>query len=166
MAIAAVSISPVGAGTSVGRYVTEALRVVRAQDRWKLHRKRTFLFVDEIHRFNKAQQDALLPHVEKGTVTLIGATTENPSFEVNAALLSRCRVVTDKRERARFASVSQSRRSARRASVGSAARGSASRRKATRPRTQGCTRRRRCSPHEAKRDRIAGTAEPPRWRAS
>jgi putative ATPase len=68
--------------------------VARAQDRWKLHRKRTFLFVDEIHRFNKAQQDALLPHVEKGTVTLIGATTENPSFEVNAALLSRCRVVT------------------------------------------------------------------------
>ena len=51
------------------------------------------LFVDEIHRFNKAQQDALLPHVEDGTVTLIGATTENPSFEVNAALLSRCRVV-------------------------------------------------------------------------
>jgi putative ATPase len=54
--------------------------------------QRTILFVDEIHRFNKAQQDAILPHVEKGTVTLIGATTENPSFEVNAALLSRCRV--------------------------------------------------------------------------
>ena len=53
----------------------------------------TLLFVDEIHRFNKSQQDALLPHVEKGTVTLIGATTENPSFEVNAALLSRCRVL-------------------------------------------------------------------------
>ena len=53
---------------------------------------RTILFVDEIHRFNKAQQDAFLPHVEDGTVTLIGATTENPSFEVNAALLSRCRV--------------------------------------------------------------------------
>ena len=68
--------------------------VARAQERWKLHRQRTFLFVDEIHRFNKAQQDALLPHVEKGTLTLIGATTENPSFEVNAALLSRCRVVT------------------------------------------------------------------------
>ncbi|MCP3098758.1 replication-associated recombination protein A [Myxococcus sp. K15C18031901] len=68
--------------------------VARAQDRWKLHRQRTFLFIDEIHRFNKAQQDALLPHVEKGTVTLIGATTENPSFEVNAALLSRTRVVT------------------------------------------------------------------------
>ena len=55
--------------------------------------RRTVLFLDEIHRFNKAQQDALLPTVEAGTVTLIGATTENPSFEVNAALLSRCRVV-------------------------------------------------------------------------
>jgi putative ATPase len=55
--------------------------------------QRTVLFIDEIHRFNKAQQDALLPHVETGLVTLIGATTENPSFEVNAALLSRCRVV-------------------------------------------------------------------------
>jgi putative ATPase len=54
---------------------------------------RTVLFVDEIHRFNKAQQDALLPHVEAGTVTLVGATTENPSFEVNAALLSRAKVV-------------------------------------------------------------------------
>ncbi len=52
------------------------------------------LFVDEIHRFNKSQQDALLPHVEKGTLTLIGATTETPSFEVNSALLSRCRVLT------------------------------------------------------------------------
>jgi putative ATPase len=68
--------------------------VARAQDRWKMHRQRTLLFIDEIHRFNKAQQDALLPHVEKGTVTLMGATTENPSFEVNAALLSRSRVVT------------------------------------------------------------------------
>ena len=54
--------------------------------------KRTILFVDEIHRFNKAQQDALLPHVERGVVTLIGATTENPSFAVNAPLLSRCKV--------------------------------------------------------------------------
>lgn len=53
---------------------------------------RTILFVDEIHRFNKAQQDAFLPYVERGSITLIGATTENPSFEVNAALLSRCRV--------------------------------------------------------------------------
>jgi putative ATPase len=56
--------------------------------------KRTILFIDEIHRFNKAQQDALLPAVEDGTVTLIGATTENPSFDVNAALLSRARVLT------------------------------------------------------------------------
>lgn len=54
--------------------------------------ERTILFIDEIHRFNKAQQDALLPHVERGTVTFIGATTENPSFAVNSALLSRCRV--------------------------------------------------------------------------
>jgi putative ATPase len=54
--------------------------------------QRTVLFVDEVHRFNKAQQDAFLPHVERGTVTFIGATTENPSFEVNAALLSRARV--------------------------------------------------------------------------
>ena len=54
--------------------------------------KRTLLFIDEIHRFNKAQQDALLPHVEQGVITLIGATTENPSFEVNSALLSRTRV--------------------------------------------------------------------------
>ncbi len=56
------------------------------------HHARTILFIDEIHRFNKAQQDAILPHVERGTVTLIGATTENPSFEVNSALLSRSRV--------------------------------------------------------------------------
>src|SRR5271167_1018845 len=55
---------------------------------------RTTLFVDEIHRFNKAQQDAFLPYVERGTIRLIGATTENPSFEINAALLSRCRVYT------------------------------------------------------------------------
>ena len=55
---------------------------------------RTILFVDEIHRFNKAQQDAFLPYVERGTIRLIGATTENPSFEINAALISRCRVYT------------------------------------------------------------------------
>ncbi|MFN0061384.1 MAG: replication-associated recombination protein A [Myxococcaceae bacterium] len=65
-----------------------------AQERARMYGQRTVLFVDEIHRFNKGQQDALLPHVERGTVTLIGATTENPSFEVNAALLSRARVVT------------------------------------------------------------------------
>jgi putative ATPase len=58
------------------------------------HRRRTILFVDEIHRFNKAQQDAFLHHVESGLITLIGATTENPSFEVIPALLSRCRVIT------------------------------------------------------------------------
>jgi putative ATPase len=68
--------------------------VAAARERRRMHRKRTILFVDEIHRFTKAQQDAFLPHVEDGTVTLVGATTENPSFEVNAALLSRCRVVT------------------------------------------------------------------------
>lgn len=59
--------------------------------------QRTILFIDEIHRWNKAQQDALLPHVEKGVITLIGATTENPSFEVRGALLSRCRVFVLKR---------------------------------------------------------------------
>jgi putative ATPase len=63
-----------------------------AQEVLTLNGKRTVLFIDEIHRFNKAQQDALLPHVEDGTVTLIGATTENPYFEVNSALLSRLRV--------------------------------------------------------------------------
>ncbi len=68
--------------------------VAAARDRRRMERKRTILFVDEIHRFSKAQQDAFLPHVEDGTIVLIGATTENPSFEVNAALLSRCRVVT------------------------------------------------------------------------
>ena len=66
--------------------------VAQAEHRLAENRQRTLLFIDEIHRFNKAQQDALLPHVERGTVTLIGATTENPSFEVNSALLSRCRV--------------------------------------------------------------------------
>ena len=66
--------------------------IAEAQERLAMHGSRTILFLDEIHRFNKAQQDALLPHVEDGTVTLIGATTENPYFEVNAALLSRMRV--------------------------------------------------------------------------
>ena len=66
--------------------------VAAAAEQKRLYGRRTILFVDEIHRFNKAQQDALLPHVEKGTVVLIGATTENPSFAVNAALLSRARV--------------------------------------------------------------------------
>ena len=65
-----------------------------AQERLNLYRKKTILFVDEIHRFNKAQQDAFLHHVESGLITLIGATTENPSFEVIPALMSRCRVIT------------------------------------------------------------------------
>ena len=68
--------------------------IAAAQDQQKLYRKRTILFVDEIHRFNKAQQDAFLHHVESGMITLIGATTENPSFEVISPLLSRCRVMT------------------------------------------------------------------------
>ena len=67
--------------------------VASAKERRKFTRQRTILFIDEIHRWNKAQQDALLPQVETGAVTLIGATTENPSFEVISALLSRCRVV-------------------------------------------------------------------------
>ena len=66
--------------------------VAEAEERLRLRGQRTILFVDEIHRFNKAQQDAFLPHVERGTIILIGATTENPSFEVISALLSRCRV--------------------------------------------------------------------------
>ncbi|HZJ55717.1 MAG TPA: replication-associated recombination protein A, partial [Myxococcaceae bacterium] len=84
-----VQMSAVSAGV---KDVREA--VAAAQERARLHGQRTVLFLDEIHRFNKAQQDALLPHVEKGTLTLLGATTENPSFEVNSALLSRTRVVT------------------------------------------------------------------------
>jgi putative ATPase len=63
-----------------------------AKDEWKFYNRRTVIFIDEIHRFNKTQQDALLPAVENGTVILIGATTENPFFEVNAALLSRSRI--------------------------------------------------------------------------
>jgi putative ATPase len=66
--------------------------LARARDRLGMQGQRTILFLDEIHRFNKAQQDALLPAVEEGLVTLIGATTENPYFEVNAALLSRSQV--------------------------------------------------------------------------
>ena len=66
----------------------------KAKDMIELHSKKTALFIDEIHRFNKAQQDVILPYVEDGTITLIGATTENPSFEVISPLLSRCRVFT------------------------------------------------------------------------
>jgi len=68
--------------------------IAEAQNQRKLFRKQTVLFVDEIHRFNKSQQDAFLHHVENGLITLIGATTENPSFEVISPLLSRCRVIT------------------------------------------------------------------------
>ncbi len=66
--------------------------IAEAQERRKLYNRRTLLFVDEVHRWNRAQQDALLPHVENGTVTLIGATTENPYFEVIGALVSRSRI--------------------------------------------------------------------------
>jgi putative ATPase len=68
--------------------------LARAKERLGAHGQRTILFLDEIHRFNKSQQDALLPAVESGTITLIGATTENPYFEVNSALLSRCQLYT------------------------------------------------------------------------
>ncbi|KAF7246057.1 ATPase WRNIP1 [Varanus komodoensis] len=67
--------------------------IAQAQNEKRLFKRKTILFIDEIHRFNKSQQDTFLPHVECGTVTLIGATTENPSFQVNSALLSRCRVI-------------------------------------------------------------------------
>ena len=83
------SVSAVMSGVKELRAVIE-----RAKNRLYYNGKRTMLFVDEIHRFNKSQQDALLPHVESGLLLLIGATTENPSFEVNSALLSRMRVFT------------------------------------------------------------------------
>lgn len=72
--------------------VKELKEVIKRAEEDKRLGRNTILFIDEIHRWNKAQQDALLPHVEKGTIILIGATTENPSFEVRGALLSRCRV--------------------------------------------------------------------------
>ncbi|MEZ0395232.1 MAG: AAA family ATPase [Anaerolineales bacterium] len=73
--------------------IPELRQVIKeAQERNRLYRRRTILFVDEVHRWNKAQQDALLPHVENGTVVLIGATTENPYFEVIGALVSRSRI--------------------------------------------------------------------------
>jgi putative ATPase len=103
---------PPGVGkTTLGRIIAERTRsvfvpfsavlgsiqelreiVAAARERLDFKGERTLVFVDEIHRFNKAQQDAFLPHVEAGTITLVGATTENPSFSVNAALLSRCKV--------------------------------------------------------------------------
>ena len=79
--------SAVNAGRAEVREVLE-----RAQHRRSTSRERTIFFLDEIHRFNKAQQDTLLPAVEEGLVVLVGATTENPYFEVNSALLSRCSV--------------------------------------------------------------------------
>ncbi len=84
-----VRLSAVSAGVADLRKVMDEANKLR-----QFSQQHTILFIDEIHRFNKAQQDAVLPHVERGVVTLIGATTENPSFEVNAALLSRCRVFT------------------------------------------------------------------------
>ncbi|MBU0570399.1 replication-associated recombination protein A, partial [Patescibacteria group bacterium] len=82
-----VQLSAVNSGVKEFREI-----VKQAEDSRKLNKTRTILFIDEIHRWNKAQQDGLLPHVENGVITLIGATTENPSFEVISALLSRCRV--------------------------------------------------------------------------
>jgi putative ATPase len=104
---------PPGSGkTSLARVIADATRshfvafsavlgsvsdvrqiVAEARDRLAFHGQSTIVFVDEIHRFNKGQQDAFLPHVEDGTITLVGATTENPSFAINAALLSRCKVL-------------------------------------------------------------------------
>ena len=81
------SLSAVMAGKADLRQV-----IAQANDLRKLYQKRTILFVDEVHRWNKAQQDGLLPYVENGTITLIGATTENPYFEVNRALVSRSRI--------------------------------------------------------------------------
>src|SRR5690242_6224606 len=72
--------------------IKEIKQVMSEAERARQYGTRTIVFIDEIHRFNKAQQDAFLPHVEKGNIRLIGATTENPSFEINSALLSRARV--------------------------------------------------------------------------
>src|SRR6201999_2235799 len=74
--------------------IKEIKQVMADAEKAATYGSRTILFIDEIHRFNKAQQDAFLPYVERGTIRLIGATTENPSFEINSALLSRCRVYT------------------------------------------------------------------------
>ncbi len=72
--------------------VKDIRTMMQQADGARMSGQKTIVFVDEIHRFNKAQQDAFLPYVEKGAIVLIGATTENPSFEVNSALLSRCKV--------------------------------------------------------------------------
>ncbi|NHX28145.1 AAA family ATPase, partial [Escherichia coli] len=86
-----VQISAIFTGVPELRKVFEAAKIRRANGQG------TLLFVDEIHRFNKAQQDGFLPHMEDGTILLVGATTENPSFELNAALLSRSQVLVLKR---------------------------------------------------------------------
>ena len=93
--IASVTRSQFSPISAVGSGVADLRRIIdEARDRLGMHGQRTILFIDEIHRFNKAQQDVVLPHVENGTVVLIGATTENPSFEVVSPLLSRSRVFT------------------------------------------------------------------------
>ncbi len=95
MIIAATTGSHFIAFSAVLSGVKEIREVIEeAKEKWNYEKKKTILFVDEIHRFNKAQQDAFLPHVEKGTIILIGATTENPSFEVISPLLSRTKVFT------------------------------------------------------------------------
>lgn len=96
------SLAAIIAGTSKSSFdnfsavtsgVADIRRIIeKAKERTKLYGRKTILFVDEIHRFNKAQQDAFLPHVENGTIVLIGATTENPYFEVNSPLISRSRI--------------------------------------------------------------------------
>jgi putative ATPase len=78
--------------SAVSSGVAELRRTIAGAEKRRKLNKRTILFIDEIHRWNKVQQDGLLPYVEKGIITLIGATTENPSFEIRSALLSRCRV--------------------------------------------------------------------------
>ena len=93
--IASVTRSHFSPISAVAAGVADLRRIVdEARERRGLYQQRTILFIDELHRFNKAQQDAILPYVENGTITLIGATTENPSFEVISPLLSRCRVFT------------------------------------------------------------------------
>ncbi len=95
MLIASVTRAKFIAFSAVLSGVKEIKEVIHeAEEEWKYQKRRTILFVDEIHRFNKAQQDAFLPHVERGTIILIGATTENPSFEVISPLLSRAKVFT------------------------------------------------------------------------
>ena len=95
MVIASTTGAQFSAFSAVLSGVKEIREVVQeAKEEWRLQKRRTILFIDEIHRFNKAQQDAFLPHVEKGTIILIGATTENPSFEVISPLLSRTKVFT------------------------------------------------------------------------